>query len=440
MTGSPRVTLLGFTVPDEVFAEISDRDTVLATQTHTFAWALAQSLHVAGCPVQLVSAAPVSTYPRNRQIVFRGRPFRQDGLDGRLLGFANLIGVKHLTRFVAACRSASRAVREHRSTVLLIHGVHSPFLWFGAMAARRPDLHVVVVLTDPPGVPQPGDNRLVRLLRGIDVALVRAALRRCAGVVALTPALAEDFAPGKPRLIMEGICTPLGLERQVRPREGVREVAYAGGLTRAYGVDRLVEAFRGLEDPDLRLCLYGRGELTDWLRTQADEDPRIMPPTALDRVELVARLASAAVLVNPRPIDQGFVRYSFPSKLIEYLATGVPVVTTRLPGIPAEYTPWLCFADGDTPEGLRRRIAHVLDLPPVDARALGAGGADFVRNGRSSEVQGGRMRSFLGALVAGGPDQGAASPSPASAAKRHGALARTIPGTETGVDTNPDHG
>ena len=31
------------------------------------------------------------------------------------------------------------------------------------------------------------------------------------------------------------------------------------------------------------------------------------------------------------------LRYSFPSKLFEYLQAGKPVISTRLPGIPADY-------------------------------------------------------------------------------------------------------
>ncbi|MFC8620176.1 glycosyltransferase [Micromonospora purpureochromogenes] len=414
----PRVTLLGFTVPDDVFDDITARDSVLATQTHTFAWAMVRSLRAAGCPVQLVSAAPVSTYPRNRQVLFRADRFRQDGVEGTLLGFVNLLGLKHLTRFVAACRSGSRALRDGRSDVLLVHGVHTPFLWFGALAARRRDLRVVVVLTDPPGVAQPTDGRLLRLLRGLDVALVRAALHRCAGVIALTSALADDFAPGRPRLVMEGIFDPPPGSAPTPSASGhTRDVVYAGGLTRAYGVDRLVEAFRGLPDPDLRLRLYGRGELTDWLRSQAVEDPRISPPTLLDRAELVGRLGQAAVLVNPRPVDQVFVRYSFPSKLIEYLSTGVPVVTTRLPGIPEEYAPWLRFADPDSVDGLRQAIRGVLDLPADAARGLGTGAAEFVRTSRGSRPQGLRMRAFLGGLT--GRNRGGA---PAAPQHRRGSL------------------
>ncbi|WP_422739385.1 glycosyltransferase [Micromonospora sp. WMMD729] len=394
---SPRVGLLGFTVPDELLAEIIARDTILPTQTHTFAWGLVRSLRAAGCPVHLLSAAPVSSWPGNRQIRFRAGRFRQDGVDGDLLPFVNLLGLKHLTRFVAAWRVGSRVLRERETDVLLVHGVHSPFLWFGVLRARRRGVRVVPVLTDPPGVALPTDGRLVRLLRGLDVALVRAALARCSGVIALTAALADDFAPGRPRLVMEGICAvddllPAG-------PTNTRDIVYAGGLSRAYGVDRLVEAFRALPGDDLRLCVYGRGELEGWLRDQAALDRRIRPPQLLPRGELLPRLSRARVLVNPRPVDQDFVRWSFPSKIIEYLATGVPVVSTRLPGIPPDYTPWLSYAEPDTAEGLRTAIEQVLGLSEHAARELGVGGARFVRETRNPTAQGHRMHDFLAGLV-----------------------------------------
>ncbi|MEU8087942.1 glycosyltransferase [Micromonospora sp. NPDC049101] len=435
---SPRVTLLGFTVPDDLLAEIIARDTIMPTQTHTFAWSLVRSLRAADCPVHLLSAAPVSTWPGNGQIRFRAGRFRQDDVDGQLLAFVNLLGLKHLTRFVAAWRTGARALRERDADVLLVHGVHSPFLWFGVLRARRRGVRVVPVLTDPPGVALPTDGRLVRLLRGLDVALVRAALARCSGVIALTPALAEDFAPGRPRLVLEGIwaADPPDLREGARvvpppelregarvvpppgppvPRGATRDIVYAGGLSRAYGVDRLVEAFRGLAGDDLRLCVYGRGELAGWLRDQAAVDRRIVPPALLPRSELLPRLARAAVLVNPRPVDQDFVRWSFPSKIIEYLAAGVPVVSTRLPGIPAAYAPWLSFAEPDTADGLRAAVGRVLELPADEARARGAGGARFVRETRNPAAQGRRVRDFLAGL-ARLPDQRGAQPRPLAAA------------------------
>ncbi|MEV6371702.1 glycosyltransferase [Micromonospora musae] len=399
------VTLLGFTVPDDVLADVTARDAGHATQTHAFAWGLVATMRAAGCHVGLLSAAPVSTWPRNRQVVFRGGQFIHDGVEGRLLGFVNVLGLKHLTRFLAARRRVTASLGA--GDVLLVHGVHTPFLWVGALAARRRGVRVVPVLTDPPGVALPTDGPLVRLLRRIDVAMVRAALRRCTGVIALTGPLAEDYAPGQPHLVMEGIFhPPAGVRPRLEAAPGVREVVYAGGLSRAYGVDRLVEAFRALPDPDLRLLLFGRGELTPWLREQSEIDQRIAPPELLDRDVLAGRLARAAVLVNPRPVEQGFVRYSFPSKTIEYLSAGVPVVSTRLPGIPADYLPHLVLAEPDTVDGLREALTRALAIPPTEVARRGAAGRDFLRLTRSPAAQGRRVHDFLASLDRSRPTSG----------------------------------
>jgi glycosyltransferase involved in cell wall biosynthesis len=42
-------------------------------------------------------------------------------------------------------------------------------------------------------------------------------------------------------------------------------------------------------------------------------------------------------MLNPRDPSWRGTPYSFPSKLLEYLTTGKPIISTRLPGIPAEY-------------------------------------------------------------------------------------------------------
>ena len=45
---------------------------------------------------------------------------------------------------------------------------------------------------------------------------------------------------------------------------------------------------------------------------------------------------------------------------MEYMASGTPVLTTRLPGMPAEYYPYVEFIDEETPEGIARALKRVL--------------------------------------------------------------------------------
>ena len=55
------------------------------------------------------------------------------------------------------------------------------------------------------------------------------------------------------------------------------------------------------------------------------------------RKQGVAEELKATLLVNPRPTTEEFTIYSFPSKNMEYMASGTPLLTTKLPGMPEEY-------------------------------------------------------------------------------------------------------
>jgi glycosyltransferase involved in cell wall biosynthesis len=391
-----KISILGFTVPDEVLAEINDSDPVLQTQTHRFAWGLVRAFGDNGAEVRLISAAPVSDFPHNPRAIWPLRRFEARGVPGLMLPFINVTGLKHVTRFLACWVFALRELRRARPDWLVVHGVHSPFLWFAVLAAPRARCKVAVVLTDPPGVISSEEGAVRSLLKRVDIGIVTRALRRSDAVVVLAEPLARDFAPSIRFLVMEGLFDAAALPEVPRaPATGVRRVVFAGGLREEYGVKRLVEAFHTLTDPDLRLELYGQGALGDWLAEQAAADDRIQPPRLVSPEELPEIYARADILVQPRQSEQGFVPYSFPSKLIEYMASGTPVVSTRLPSIPAEYEPHLIWSDGDEPGDLAAAMQRALDMPEEASGPFGARAASFIRTTRNTTAQGARIVEFL---------------------------------------------
>jgi len=398
-----KLTLLGFTVPQAAIDEILASDAHMPTQTHTFAWSVVESLRDAGAGVTLLSAKPLTSFPGNPSILVGGGRFNECGIDGVYLPFVNLTVAKHLTRFISAGALGGALIHRWRPDAVLVHGVHSPFLLAAQVYRRVLGIPVVTILTDPPGVVLPTDSRLVAGLKQLDRAVVRWLLRGQDGVIALTTALADHYAPGAPVLVMEGIVSALpqtpavtGVGADVAPQA---TIVYAGGLSRAYGVDRLVEAVLRLPETNVRLKLFGRGELEALVSQLAAGDPRVEPPRFTDRSEILHSYAKADVLVQPRPVEQDFVRYSFPSKLMEYLASGTPVVTTRLPGIPADYSDHVEWADPDDADGLSEAIRRVLALTPAERRERGARARDFVWRTRGRANQGRRMRDFLEGLA-----------------------------------------
>ena len=138
-----------------------------------------------------------------------------------------------------------------------------------------------------------------------------------------------------------------GLEKKTSPRS----VFYDGGVSKQYGLADLVEGFRMADIPNARLEIYGPGDYVPELQKIAEEDSRIIYGGMLMNSEIVEREQQATLLVNPRPTHEEFVKYSFPSKTMEYMASGTPVLTTRLPGMPKEYYPYVSFIDEETADG-----------------------------------------------------------------------------------------
>lgn len=361
---------LGFSVPDDLANELFSLDPVPAVQTHKFGWSFARVLKNSFSKVVLVSSCPVQNFPLVRRVFFLGGKFKCHGIDGLLLGFVNVLVLKHVTRFLACLVTAVPFIQRERVRWIFVHGLHSPYLVFGLLA-RLFGKRLIVVLTDPPGVILATDKLFSRLMKRIDAWLIGRILQRVDAVFALAPELVRQLAPGRPALVFPGILeaaldvsTIRISSAEIAERTEPFTIVYAGGLTQAYGVDRLIDAVLGF-DPvvDVRLKLFGRGDQKERICRLAADNSRIVDGGFLDASALLPELLSADILINPRPTSERFSAMSFPSKLIEYLATGRPVLTTRIPSIPELLKDCFYYIDEESAEGIRIAIQRMMEVP-----------------------------------------------------------------------------
>ena len=119
-------------------------------------------------------------------------------------------------------------------------------------------------------------------------------------------------------------------------------IVYCGTLTLAKdGVDILIKSFSlTLEKhPELHLVLIGKGDSTNQetlikeLVSELKINKKVFFTGQLPRTEIASYLNNAHILALARPISM-VADAGFPSKLTEYLATGVPVVVTEVGDIP----------------------------------------------------------------------------------------------------------
>jgi len=398
--------MVGFAVPDKTMEEICRVDRLPPIQTHKFVWSLIrgieQSAHVV---IDLVSALPICNYPTARKIfVGYSRWDRGNGSWNVTIPFINLLILKHITRFFSCSLFTTLwLIRNRRAKhrLVILGGLHSAHMYPVLFACLLFRARRACIVTDPPGLPLPGESLPTRLIRRLDKLLLIKATRLMNGLVVLTQQLADDFAPAVPSLVMEALVRiePAGQAPEAPLEEGSDAgrfiIMYAGGLIEEYGVKMLLDAFAQLPGPDYQLWLFGTGTMGDEVSRACQQDGRITYWGFVPNEVVVERAKEAAVLVNPRPSNQSFTRYSFPSKLVEYMTSGRAVVSTKLPGIPEEYYPYLRLLEDETPAGLALLLRELHARPRSDLDRVGRQAAAFVRQKKNHFAQGERIWKFL---------------------------------------------
>lgn len=398
------VVFLGFALPEARFRGVLDSDPGMPVQTQRFGWAVIDALRSAGATVRALSTDPVTDYPNNRQLFFRGSAIREHATDIRIMPFVNLTVAKHVSRWSASLHHLHRMHRARRADVVMVHGVNSALLWAAIFFGFMRHVPVVVILTDPPSLRTAFDSWLTWQLKRVDRWTITSALAKASGVVALAPRLASDFAPGVPSLLMEGISPEPSGDAQQTSEEGAeaaegpmdQRVTYAGGVSEKYGVLDLVEA-ASLSSGTWTLEIYGLGPDVATVEKTSRTNLRVRYGGLIDSNELAAVYSRADLLVNPRPVGGEVPLYSFPSKLLEYLASGTPVMTTALPTLPDDYAPHVTLAE-EGAVGLARAIDTFFARPRSERMKQAVRAKQFIVTTRGRQAQGVRLADFLTTL------------------------------------------
>ncbi|MFA6715041.1 MAG: glycosyltransferase family 4 protein, partial [Victivallaceae bacterium] len=128
------------------------------------------------------------------------------------------------------------------------------------------------------------------------------------------------------------------------------------------GVSFLLKAFSLISDPDIELWICGHGSSSE-LEAARRADPRIKFYGLVSEERLQQIYRQATVLVNPRPNNINGNTMNFPSKILEYLSYGKPVVSTWTPGLSPDYREVLEVLPDENERCLADTILNVLQWP-----------------------------------------------------------------------------
>ena len=322
-------------------------------------------------------------------------------IEVREVSFVNIAYLKHLHKRLKIKKTLENELRNSEETVIICYDLYGPWLKTLKELKNKFKFKVVVIIPDLPdltGTPETLLYKLYKLLPNynplseIDVA---------DGFVLLAPNMVNALSiENMPNLILEGIYLPdvtnVGVQKHKKQSNSSDfTILYSGALSKRNGIEDLVSAIQSIDDCDIKLKLYGAGELVRDIIKITEQDPRIEYMGQIGHSELLKELTKADLLINPRDPQAEFASYSFPSKTMEYMASGTPVLMYKLPSLPQEYHQHLYFINNSGVEGIASAIKRVMNIPLMERRKVGEGAAGFILLNKNPKTQAKAVLDFI---------------------------------------------
>ena len=176
--------------------------------------------------------------------------------------------------------------------------------------------------------------------------------------------------------------------------EHSKSILYSGFLVSYANIDNLLDAFELIMHKEYKLIICGYGPLEKLVEERAKNNRNIIFMGSIPHEEVIKLQHTVSFLINPRQPSE-ITKYSFPSKTMEYLASGTPTIIYKLQGIPDEYYKYCITAEGKSPQELAECIDNAIDMAPEYLIELGASAKKFIEENKNSKIQISKMLSFL---------------------------------------------
>ena len=294
-------------------------------------------------------------------------------------------------RYRSTYKLCDDIIRHNKVEAIIADGVSMLYSSTALSLSKKWHIPALAIVTDIPIFMDP---------KSIHYRITQFLLKRFDGYIPVTRQ-ANDIVNlrHRPFVVMEGSCD-ISKKIEQSPKTNERCVCvYAGSLQPETGIENLMDAFCLLNRDDAELHIYGFGPLKDLVKKREKDCAYLQYGGMLSNEEAAKALRNADVLINPRPVDLIYTPYSFPSKLMEYLASGTMVMTTRLPGIPSDYYGNLYSIDNDSVEGIKTALEEVLSWKKERREALGWKGQEFVVNKKSNKAQALRIIELIKSIT-----------------------------------------
>lgn len=350
--------------------------------------------------VTVVSAESIATYPNgNRIFLKKRRDILTDNITANIIPTFNLPILKQHFHAIGAVKQFKKWYKQNlcENKCVIMYGLYPTVAKKMLKVCKKNNCKIFNIVADIPET-----MFTYTKSKGIFKALLGGSYRKLAvnlqnkfdGYIYLTEAMAEKVAPGKPYIVIEAIAdSNIFNNTRNMPKAYPPAIMYAGALYKKYGTDIVISAFERLKS-NAELWLFGSGDYEEEIIKKANKNSKIKFFGRVPREEILIKEKEAMLLLNIRNSADNYTKYSFPSKMTEYMLSGTPLLTTKLSGIPDEYYNYVYSLDTREPNKIANRIDELLSNT-AELQKIGVEAKRFVSEEKNEKKQANKIIDFL---------------------------------------------
>lgn len=353
-----------------------------------------------------ISSLPVSASTVHKKI-FRSYKEFENGVHYEYLGFINGKILRYLTVLISSLVVAIKIFRKEKNKkdiVIVCDPLNVYTCLPVRLVARLYGIKSIAIVTDIPywatEMKQHRYSSFRHWMQKLYEAFCMKEILAYDGYINLTKYMNSIVNPqNKPSIVVEGSVDVDVLNSLPSSNKKKNIIMYAGGVYEKYGLGMLVNGFVKAHLDNVELHIYGEGSFVEKIQKISIEHPTVKYKGVALNTDLPLLESQATLLVNPRFSEEEYTKFSFPSKTLEYMTSGTPVLSTRLSGIPEEYSPYIYWLDEESEDGMACKLRDLFKQSESDFIEFGKTAKKFVAEKKSNVYQGKRIVEFGRNLV-----------------------------------------
>lgn len=346
-------------------------------------------------PIKLINAIFIGSYPQyNKNLFIKSYPFSHvDGADDINVKFFNLRYYKNISRRKNCYKELKKWANEKndRKKIIYIYSLHLPFLNAAIKLKKSyPNIKLINIIPDLPQYMNLTKNKsfIFKLLKTIDEKRIQKCIPKLDFYILLTKYMAEELKIKDNYLVIEGmINNKIEKDYECIKDNYYFDILYTGTINEKYGIMNIVHAVDRIESDRCRLIICGEGDAKQKIIDISKNNNRIIYKGLLKREAVLELQRSANLLINIRSTEEEYTKFSFPSKNMEYIASGTPLLCSKIKGMPDEYKDYVYLVEDDTIESISNKIIVIMNKSQEELNCFGAKAKEWLFTQKNNIIQ-----------------------------------------------------